>query len=185
MSEQTLVLVTRALVSIVTLVVIFGIVAIARKEAKSIDVGDKQIDSSIRIENVTGPVTIAQGTRAPGVQSQVLRQSIRVHLSLFTFLPPSFTLLGLVIWWADSSLVPISNTLLWAALALLIPAIYGEVYRPASVAHRIVLLLDAALFVLLGLTMVAPWLMTAEVLMGMSLGVIAFAIAFRALGRAE
>ena len=174
MSEQGLILLGIVAVAIVALVVVLAIVTLARKEAgKKIHIGD----NTINIDRTRGPVNVAQDTKSLVTQRVDVKTSIKLHLALLSFLPPSFTIVGLMIWWLNPYLAVLSNVLIWSAVTLLIPAIYGEVHRFASIVNKSLLILDILFFILLWTTILAPRLMTMEVILGMSVTVMGFAIA--------
>lgn len=178
MSEQGVIMIIAIVgVTMVALVVALIIFAIAKKEAgKKIHIGD--INKPININNIGGgTVNVAQDTGAPVTQAMAIKSSIKFHLSMFTFLPPSFSIIAVTIWRFNPALALISNTLIWASLALLIPAIYGEWHRPVSTLNRILLTLNILFVVLLVITILAPQIQMIEVLLGMSLVVIGFALA--------
>lgn len=150
MSEQALILVAIvSIVAIVALVAVLALIVVPRREA------GKNVIGGIDISGNNTQVNIGQGNKAPVVQGAKtdFKQNVKLHLYLFTYLPPSFFLIGVVIWWRNPNLSDISNILTWATGTLLVPAIIGEFQRPARVINRLILLLDMALLAFLILSL--------------------------------
>lgn len=146
MSEQGFIIIAIVgIVAIVAVVALLALVVLPRKEAS------KNIIGGIEVKGNGTQVNIGQGAKAQGRQETRMdfKQNIKLHLYLFTFLPPSFWLIGVIIWWQKPNLSTISNLLAWAAGTLLIPAIIGQLQRPGTIIDRLVLILDMALLIFL------------------------------------
>lgn len=100
------------------------------------------------------------------------------NLFLLTFLPPPLALFGtLFVVRFEGFLGTMGEVLLWAAAALLIPAIYGLAVRPPCLLGRLLLILNAVFLVFLAMEIIALSFPTVEVMIGMSLAIIGLGLA--------
>ena len=164
-------------VIVVALVVVLAIVAVARKETKNIHIGDEYqsttIDNSTKINGIpVTPATVPKPTASVG-------HGVKQHFYAFTFVPPPLAIIGMFLIIIESRFAIVGEVLLWSAATLLVPAIYGELARPASITSRIVLVLDVVLLAFLVMAIAAAPFPSVEVLVGTSLATISFAIAAR------
>lgn len=155
MSDGLLALFILAVVAIVAMVV-YGF----KREIKNIHIGD--------IRTGVGDVATGQAT---------IKKRWEPHLYQLTFAPPPLAIIGTLLVMVEPPLALVGEVLLWIAATLIIPATIGEVKRPGSVLCRAVLILNIVFFIFLVMESLAAPFPTVGVVIGMSLAIIAFAMA--------